>query len=138
MADVFVNLANFVQHTLLTLAPPSGYILNLKALINASKVCWASQFSYIVLWSSFERKFRKDSRECIRTDAVGARTRRSLGFHPLHPQNIDRFHYCFSLLEIEEKRIFGKESSSNTCLFTLKSQSCKTVTIFSFVTYLCM
>ena len=33
MADVFLNLANFEQHSLLTLAPPSGYALNLKALI---------------------------------------------------------------------------------------------------------
>jgi hypothetical protein len=30
MADVFLNLANFVSHTILTLAPPSGYALNLK------------------------------------------------------------------------------------------------------------
>ena len=38
MADVVLNLANFAQHTLLTLAPPSGYPLNLKALIKLSKV----------------------------------------------------------------------------------------------------
>ena len=48
MSDVFLNLTNFVQHVILTLAPPSGYTLNLKALIEVSKV------------SSFERKFRKD------------------------------------------------------------------------------
>ena len=38
MADVFLNLANFVKHTFSTLAPPSGYALNLKALIKVSKV----------------------------------------------------------------------------------------------------
>ena len=38
MADVFLNLANFAPHALLTLAPPSGYALNLKALIKVSKV----------------------------------------------------------------------------------------------------
>ena len=38
MADVFLNLANFPKHALLTLAPPSGYALNLKALIKVSKV----------------------------------------------------------------------------------------------------
>ena len=38
MADVFLNLANFAKHTFSTLAPPSGYALNLKALIKVSKV----------------------------------------------------------------------------------------------------
>jgi hypothetical protein len=38
MADVFLNSANFAPHSFLTLAPPSGYALNLKALIKASKV----------------------------------------------------------------------------------------------------
>ena len=38
MADVFLNSANFVKHTFSTLAPPSGYALNLKALIKVSKV----------------------------------------------------------------------------------------------------
>ena len=38
MADIFLNLANFVPHALLSLAPPSGYALNLKALIKVSKV----------------------------------------------------------------------------------------------------
>ena len=38
MADVFLNLDNFVSNALLTLAPPSGYALILKALINVSKV----------------------------------------------------------------------------------------------------
>ena len=31
--DVFLNLANFASHAFLTLAPPIGYALNLKALI---------------------------------------------------------------------------------------------------------
>jgi hypothetical protein len=38
MADVFLILANFASHAFLTLAPPSGYALNLKALIKVSKV----------------------------------------------------------------------------------------------------
>ena len=38
MADVFLNSANFVPHAFLPLAPPSGYALNLKALIKVSKV----------------------------------------------------------------------------------------------------
>ena len=33
MVEVFLNLANFAKHTFSTLAPPSGYALNLKALI---------------------------------------------------------------------------------------------------------
>ena len=38
MADVFLNLANFAPHALLTLAPPSSHALNLNALIKVSKV----------------------------------------------------------------------------------------------------
>ena len=38
MMDVFLNSANFAKHTFLTLAPPSNYALNLKALIKVSKV----------------------------------------------------------------------------------------------------
>jgi hypothetical protein len=57
MEDVFLNLSNFVKHTFLTLAPPSGYALNLKALIKVSKASWTSQLSYEILRSSFERKF---------------------------------------------------------------------------------
>ena len=38
MADVFLNSANFASHAFLTSAPPSGYALNLKALIKVSKV----------------------------------------------------------------------------------------------------
>ena len=37
MADVFLNSANYAQHALLTFASPSGYTLNLKALIKVSK-----------------------------------------------------------------------------------------------------
>jgi len=43
----------------LTLAPPSRYALNLKALIKLSKVSWTSQLSYEILRSSLERKFDK-------------------------------------------------------------------------------
>ena len=38
MSDVSLNLANFAPHAFLTLAPPSGYALNLKALIKVSQV----------------------------------------------------------------------------------------------------
>ena len=37
MADVFLNLSNLAKHTFKTLVPPSGYVLNLKALIKLSK-----------------------------------------------------------------------------------------------------
>ena len=59
MADVFLNSANFAKHTFSTLAPPSGYTLNLKALIKVSKVSWTSQLSYEILRSSLERQFDK-------------------------------------------------------------------------------
>ena len=45
MADVFLNSANFASHAFLTLAQPSGYALNLKALIKVSKVGQRSQLS---------------------------------------------------------------------------------------------
>ena len=51
MADVFVNLI---------LVPPRGYNLFPKALIKVSKVSWTSHLSYKTLWSSFQRKWRKD------------------------------------------------------------------------------
>ena len=38
IADVFLNSANFASHAFLSLAPPSGYALNLKGLIKVSKV----------------------------------------------------------------------------------------------------
>ena len=59
MAYVFLNSANFASHAFLTLAPTSGYALNLKALIKVSKVSWTSHLSYEMLRSSFERKFDK-------------------------------------------------------------------------------
>ena len=53
------SLALDFSHAFLTLAPPSSYALNLKALIKVSKVSWISQLSYEILRSSFERKFDK-------------------------------------------------------------------------------
>jgi hypothetical protein len=53
MVDIFLNSSNFVKHTFLTLAPPSSYSFNLKALIKLSKVI------YEILRSSFEREFDK-------------------------------------------------------------------------------
>jgi hypothetical protein len=38
MGDGFLNSANFAPHAFMTLAPPSGNALNLKALIKVSKV----------------------------------------------------------------------------------------------------
>ena len=38
MVDIFLNSANFATHALLTLAPPSGYALNPKALIKSQKL----------------------------------------------------------------------------------------------------
>ena len=38
LADVFLASANFAPHALLTLVPPNGYALNLKALVKVSKV----------------------------------------------------------------------------------------------------
>ena len=38
VANIFLNLANFAQHALLSLAPPSDYALNLKALLKVQKL----------------------------------------------------------------------------------------------------
>ena len=38
MVDIFLNSANFEPDALLALAPPSSYVLNLKALIKVLKV----------------------------------------------------------------------------------------------------
>ena len=38
VVEVFLNSANFTSHAILTLVPPSGYALNLKALMKVSKV----------------------------------------------------------------------------------------------------
>jgi hypothetical protein len=53
------KFGQFCATKLLTLAPPSGYALKLKALIKMSKVSWTSQLSYKILRSLFERKFDK-------------------------------------------------------------------------------
>ena len=60
MAFFFLNSANFVQHTYFTLVPPSSYTWNIKALTKVSKVSWSYQLSYKLLWSSFQRTFRKE------------------------------------------------------------------------------
>ena len=61
MVNVFLNSTNFAPYALLTLAPPMGYALNLKALIKVSKVSLSSQLSYEILRSLFERKFDNTS-----------------------------------------------------------------------------
>ena len=55
----FLNSANFASNALLTLAPPSSYALNLKALIKVSKVSLRSQLLQEILRFSLERKFDK-------------------------------------------------------------------------------
>ena len=59
MADVFLISANFASHAFLTLAPPSGYALKLKALIKVSQVSRTSQLMYKRLRSSFEKEIDK-------------------------------------------------------------------------------
>ena len=49
MVDVFLNSANFATHAFLNLAHPSGYALNLKALIKVPKVSSTSQLPYLDL-----------------------------------------------------------------------------------------
>ena len=56
VAIIFLNVASFVSYAFLTLAPPRGYALSLKALIKVLKVSWTSQLSFRSL---FERKFDK-------------------------------------------------------------------------------
>ena len=55
----FSKFGQFCVTCIFTLAPPSGYALNLKALIKVSKVSWTSQLSYEILSSSYVRKFDK-------------------------------------------------------------------------------
>ena len=59
MEAFFLNLANIASHAFLTLLPPSGHALSLKALIKVSKVSLTSQLSYEILRFSFERRFDK-------------------------------------------------------------------------------
>ena len=47
MVDVFLNSANFAQHALLTLAPPSSYILYSKALILGRKTKFQIIFKFM-------------------------------------------------------------------------------------------
>ena len=67
MGDVFLNSANFAPHAFLTLAPPSGYALNLKGLIKVSKVSWTSHLSYKILRFSLERQFDKTNFICLKS-----------------------------------------------------------------------
>ena len=58
--DVFLNSANFWQQASPTFVlPPSSYTINLKPLTKVSKISWASQLLYEILYSLLERKFRK-------------------------------------------------------------------------------
>ena len=52
MADIFLNSANFAPHALLTLAPPSGYALNLKALIKVSEGHLSFHMKYRIVAST--------------------------------------------------------------------------------------
>ena len=60
LADVFLNLTTFGPHAILTLAPSSGYALNLKALMKVSNVCLTSQLSYnysLIQFIGYNSKF---------------------------------------------------------------------------------
>ena len=46
MAGVFINLANFAQHTLLGLAPPSGYTLHQKVLITLAQILTSTTIDF--------------------------------------------------------------------------------------------
>ena len=60
IADVFLNLANFAQHKLLNLAPPSSYTLNLKPLIDQRvKNSLTYQLSYKVCDLHFKENSEK-------------------------------------------------------------------------------
>ena len=50
----------FAPDAFFTLAPPSGYNLNLKTLTKVSKVSRTSQLSHEILWALFEREVRKE------------------------------------------------------------------------------
>ena len=63
MPDIFLNSANFASHAFFISASPSGYALNLKALIKVSKDNWTSQLSYEILRSSSERQHGKTNFE---------------------------------------------------------------------------
>ena len=100
MADVFLNSVNFAPHAFLTLAPPSGYALNLKALIRVSKVTWTSQLSYEILRSSLERKF--DKTNFISPKSIPSKSPGLLGLNNL-PSN--------QRIEIKENIFFTKVRS---------------------------
>ena len=59
MVEVFLNSANFAKHSFSFLAPPSGYALNLNALIKVSKVSRTSELSCKILRFLLKRKFEK-------------------------------------------------------------------------------
>ena len=52
MADVSLKSAEQAKNTLLTLAPPSSYTLNLKTLTQVSKDSWSSQLSWNTVFLS--------------------------------------------------------------------------------------
>ena len=86
MVDVFLNSANFAPHAFLTLVPPSGYVLNLKALIKVSKVSWTSQLSYEILRSSLERKF--DKTNFISQKSTPPKSPGLLGLKPMYTHTL--------------------------------------------------
>ena len=64
MADVFLNSTYFSQHSLLTLAPPSGYTLNLKALIKVSNS--AEHLSFHIKYCDLHLKEHSEIKEKLK------------------------------------------------------------------------
>ena len=122
--DFFLNLANIAQHVILTLGPPSGYTLNLKALIKVSNVSWTSQLSYVILiWKKIQKRqtLLKDWKTLPKLD------------HKIWPMRI----------KIKVKLIFSTPfltSIFNQTFFFSSTKICKNEysTIFHCVIWLCL
>ena len=63
MVDVFLNLVNFVQQTIFTLAPPSSYTLNLKPLTKVKKL--AENLSFHIKYWGIHLKENSEKTNCI-------------------------------------------------------------------------
>ena len=100
-------------------------VLHLMKIISGSKYIAGIKisFEHVDFWAkSLLFRTHHTVRECVRMGAVGARTRKSAGYHCLHSQNFDRFHYCFSLLESQSffrQMFFGKKKFQRSAQFHL-------------------
>ena len=108
---------NFAQRTILTLAPPIGYTLNLKALIKVSKNSWTSQLSYRVLHLKENPKFISLKKHLPKAPLQGKMRRLMLkiwkyttGLCSANLQSVESnagLHWSFSSLAIGE---FGQKT----------------------------